>query len=109
MKLFEVKDSEINLNNKITEDELDLEILNFPNILFHENKQKEKIKETERERNNREKQMQRHILQIKKYLTIDKYFDDENKKKAIKYVLQLGKNKPNKTFLNKTMYQFYNN
>ena len=37
------------------------------------------------------------------------FTDDNSKKKAIKYVLQLGKNKPNKTFLNKTMYQFYNN
>ena len=98
MKLFEVKDSEINLDNKITEDELDLEILNFPNILFNENKQKEKIKETERERNNREKQLQRHILQIKKYLTIDKYFDDENKKKAIKETILDDENIIKKVF-----------
>ena len=98
MKLFEVKDSEINLDNKITEDELDLEILNFPNILFNENKQKEKIKETERERNNREKQKQRHILQIKKYLTIDKYFDDENKKKAIKKTILDDENIIKKVF-----------
>ncbi len=98
MKLFEVKDSEINLNNKVTEDELDLEILNFPNILFHENKQKEKIKETERERNNREKQLQRHILQIKKYLTVDKYFDDENKKKVIKKTILDDENIIKKVF-----------
>ena len=37
------------------------------------------------------------------------FTDDNSKKKAIKYVLQIGKNKPNKSFLNRTMYQFYNN
>ena len=41
---------------------------------------------------------------------VENIFTDENsKKKAIKYVIQIGKNKPMKSFFNKTMNQIYNN